>query len=146
MRLLLAIDDSPHSESAIRSLRDDMSPDGHEVLVLHAVQPVTSSPDDESTQRVFGERVTEPDEAFAGGAELVRKTAARLAKWGFRVELAVEEGDARSAILRRAKSWHPDLIVMGSHSRKPLERVLLDSISDSVMRDANCSLLIIKNL
>jgi len=146
MRLLLAVDDSPESEVAIRSLRDDLIPNNNEVLVLHAVENGKSAEDNNAPRLDSRAREAKQRDAVIKAAEFVRKTAARLASWGFRAESAVEEGDARMVILDRAKTWRPDLIVMGSHSRDSIERALMGSVSNSVMRDAECSLLIIKNL
>jgi nucleotide-binding universal stress UspA family protein len=56
----------------------------------------------------------------------------------------VMRGDAKSAILDDAKSWGADLIVMGSHGRRGLERFLVGSVSEAVLRHAHCSVEIVR--
>ncbi|MEK7388104.1 MAG: universal stress protein [Elusimicrobiota bacterium] len=52
----------------------------------------------------------------------------------------VEEGDAAAVIIRRAR--RADLLVMGSHGRKGVERALMGSRAESVIRDAPIPVLV----
>ena len=54
------------------------------------------------------------------------------------------EGDPAGEIVRYATDAGIDLIVMGTHGRTGLERLLLGSVAEKVMRDANCSVLVVK--
>lgn len=54
------------------------------------------------------------------------------------IEIVVGDGDFAESILNTAKKIHADVIVIGSHSRKWLENVLLGSITEKVLR--NCPL------
>ncbi|MFP5501260.1 MAG: universal stress protein [Candidatus Sericytochromatia bacterium] len=54
----------------------------------------------------------------------------------------IELGDPASAILERAAAWPADLIVMGSHGRSALKRLMLGSVSDAVVHKAPCSVLV----
>jgi nucleotide-binding universal stress UspA family protein len=60
---------------------------------------------------------------------------------GVDAQVAVEEGDAAAVILERALSMPADLLVMGTHGRSNLERLLFGSITDEVMRVAPCPVL-----
>jgi nucleotide-binding universal stress UspA family protein len=51
----------------------------------------------------------------------------------------VLEGDPRLRILEAADNWNAGLIVMGSHARKPIEAILLGSVSDAVSSHAHCA-------
>jgi len=59
------------------------------------------------------------------------------------IETVVEEGDSSEAILKTAKKHHADVIVIGSHSRKWLENVLLGSITEKVLRHSTLPLFIV---
>lgn len=61
-----------------------------------------------------------------------------------RVELKVLEGDPVDMILRAAEETHSDVIVMGTHGRTALTRLLLGSVAESVIRKAPCPVLTAK--
>jgi nucleotide-binding universal stress UspA family protein len=60
-----------------------------------------------------------------------------------RVNCLLVEGNAATAILKAAKDNHCDLIVMGSHGRTGLERFVLGSVAEQVVRKAPCAVLIV---
>jgi nucleotide-binding universal stress UspA family protein len=55
-------------------------------------------------------------------------------------------GDPRVLTLDHAKEWGADLIVLGSHSRRGLDRMLMGSVSEAVARHAHCSVEVIRPL
>ncbi|HWG42712.1 MAG TPA: universal stress protein [Gemmataceae bacterium] len=61
-----------------------------------------------------------------------------------RVESQVLEGDPVDMILRAAKETHSDVIVMGTHGRGALARLLLGSVAEAVLRKAPCPVLTAK--
>lgn len=63
---------------------------------------------------------------------------------GFAVKTLTVMGEAASAILTLAESMKPDLIVVGSHGRTGIQRFLLGSVSERIVRYAPCSVLVIK--
>jgi nucleotide-binding universal stress UspA family protein len=54
------------------------------------------------------------------------------------------EGDPATEIVRYAHDAAMDLIVMGTHGRTGLERLLMGSVAEKVMRDSPCSVLVVK--
>jgi nucleotide-binding universal stress UspA family protein len=54
------------------------------------------------------------------------------------------EGDPATEIVRYASEAGIDLIVMGTHGRTGLERLLMGSVAEKVMREARCSVLVVK--
>jgi nucleotide-binding universal stress UspA family protein len=59
------------------------------------------------------------------------------------VETLVRRGDPVAEILKAADESHCDLIVMGTHGRSGLGRVLLGSTADAILRTAHCPVLTI---
>ena len=60
------------------------------------------------------------------------------------IKTMVKEGDFAEAILETAKDLKTDIIVMGSHSHRWLEEILIGSVTEKVLRHAsiplfNCS-------
>lgn len=54
------------------------------------------------------------------------------------------EGDPATEIVRFCKDAGMDLVVMGTHGRSGMERLLMGSVAEKVMRDAPGSVLVVK--
>jgi nucleotide-binding universal stress UspA family protein len=54
-------------------------------------------------------------------------------------------GDPASAIVRLAEEEHVDLIVMGTHGRTGLSRLLMGSVAEAIVRRAPCPVLTFKH-
>lgn len=61
-----------------------------------------------------------------------------------RVESQVMEGDPVDMILRAAEETHSDVIVMGTHGRTGLGRLLMGSVAEAVIRKVPCPVLSVK--
>ena len=61
-----------------------------------------------------------------------------------RVEYFLNEGEPVSEILGVAEEVNADLIVMGTHGRTGLGRLLMGSVAEQVMRRANCPVLTVR--
>lgn len=53
-------------------------------------------------------------------------------------------GKPATEIVKTAGEWPADLIVIGSHGRQGIERVLLGSVAEAVGRHAHCSVLVVR--
>ena len=142
MKVLLAIDDSKFSEAATQAVIHQMRPDRSDVLVLHVVEPLLLIPyeyiGDVSTLQAAQK------EALKRGKELVARAKEQLERAGFKAQSSVEEGDPRSTILDHAAHTSVDVVVVGSHGRKGLDRFLIGSVAESVARHAVCSVWVVR--
>ena len=59
------------------------------------------------------------------------------------IQTLIKEGEIAELILKTAKEIHADIIVMGSHSRKWLENILLGSVTEKVLHQTLIPLYII---
>lgn len=59
------------------------------------------------------------------------------------IQTIVKEGDTANSILETAKQLHADIIVLGTHSRKWLENILMGSVAEKVLEDTILPLFII---
>jgi nucleotide-binding universal stress UspA family protein len=143
MRILLAIDDSKFSEAAVEAVIEQARPHGTEVRILHVVEP---------PPLLVGRELGGYEPALQDALEfqkqhaeaLVAKTAESLRVRGLKATAALEVGDPKSKILDAAEGWHADLIVLGSHGRKGLNRFLMGGVSEAVARHACCSVEIVR--
>lgn len=60
------------------------------------------------------------------------------------ISMSVVKGSAKKLILEEAEKWKADLIIVGSLGHNFLSRLFLGSVSDAVVRHANCSVLIVR--
>jgi len=60
-------------------------------------------------------------------------------------EQMIPTGDPRAVILDAARAWPADLIVLGSHGRRGLDRFLMGSVAESVAIHAHCSVEVIRS-
>jgi nucleotide-binding universal stress UspA family protein len=59
------------------------------------------------------------------------------------IKVLVKEGDYAATILETAEALHADAIVMGTHSRKWLEKILMGSVTEEVLSQSSIPLFII---
>jgi nucleotide-binding universal stress UspA family protein len=141
MKTLIAIDDSKFSEEALRFAASHIPPQGSEVRVLHVLQPIAFSAPPQMAQQYAPELESQGKQA----RELVERFAATLRAKNFKVEAEVEKGDIRLKIIDSAREWNADLVIVGSHGRTGIPRVLLGSVAEFVARNAPCSVLIVRS-
>jgi nucleotide-binding universal stress UspA family protein len=142
LKILLAIDGSKCSEDTATAIAQQLRPDGAEVRVLHVSEPTWLAVDYElgQVQEIQAAR----EEGLKRGKEIVESIKPLLAQAGFAVTTAFEEGDPRFAITEYAAQWNADLLVVGSHGRRGLGRLLIGSVAEYVARHAHCTVLIVR--
>ncbi len=143
MKILLAIDDSKFSQAATEALAVQAKPKETEVRVLHVIEPLPIYPEGQAWgYGGVSTQVTQEDRKEA--EELVARSVQTLRKAGFTVTAAVEQGIPKMVIIDLAKVWPADLVVVGSHGRKGLDRFLMGSVSEAVARHAPCSVQVVR--
>ncbi len=81
-----------------------------------------------------------------GGKQRLREFVKAHTHSKIQPELIVHDGAAPDCILLFAQEQKADLIVMGTHGRRGLDRLVLGSVTNRVMRRAPCPVLAISNL
>lgn len=146
MKILLAIDGSEFSQAAMQALISQMRPEGAEVLVLRVVEPRVFITPPQMAPGYAPEQDEILKEDIRYATELVNQASKVLRSASFSVSTRVVEAEARNGILDIAAEWRADLIVLGSHGRKGLQRFLLGSVAEFVARHADCSVEIVRVL
>jgi nucleotide-binding universal stress UspA family protein len=80
----------------------------------------------------------------AEGRAAVERVKAALERDGIGVDSAVLEGEPAEQVIGYAASHGADLIVLGSHGRTGLGRLLLGSVSEKVIGQAACPVMVVK--
>ncbi len=115
---------------------------GSKVTLLYALDiTILTIPDPEAAMA----NVEAMREAFQEHADKLMTTLKqKAALHGIQPEMLVKEGDVHDEIISVAKERGVDLIVMGTHGRRGLNRLLLGSVAESVARRAHCAVLLIR--
>jgi len=142
LRILLAIDGSPHSQAAVDEVLRRPWPSSSTIRVISVIQPYTPP----ATEFVLaGATLEDIRQQQASSAEQIIGLAADALKaTGLSTETRVRQGDPRSAIVDEADEWGADLIVVGSHGRTGLTRWLLGSVAQAVVGNASCSVEVVR--
>jgi len=151
MKILLAVDDSKFAEAAIQVAISQVRQDHTQVLVLHVVDWSNFMPTPfprVGEEPMYSVRQLESiiQGETAKAHKMVTSAAERLRSAGFEASTSVREGDPKAVILDCATEWGSDLIIVGSHGRKGVDRFVLGSVSEAVARYARCSVEIVRPL
>lgn len=146
MKVIVALDDSAHSEYALESVMERPWADGTEFLILSVFEPY--HPDFAGWDAGAVEQAVR----YARGLEeqvkkYVANCASKLSQCLGNAKVsceAVENARIKETIIQKAIHWQADLIIMGSHGRSGIERFLLGSVSQAVISHSPCSVEIIK--
>jgi nucleotide-binding universal stress UspA family protein len=134
--ILHPTDFSRNSESAFHMACALARDYGARLALLH-VKPLPTV--------AYGEFGALPPEA-TDHLEEIKERLARLQPTDLpAVDRYVVEGEIAWEILRMAKELKCDLIVMGTHGRSGLGRLLMGSVAELVVRKAGCPVLTVKN-
>jgi nucleotide-binding universal stress UspA family protein len=140
-RILVPVDFSSPSERAWKIAQDLAATLGSQIVLVHVyVEPPRylegPSPD------------VQVREVYASGRRWVEE---QLGRWadaararGIAVKTLLQEGAAHEAIVATARAEGADLIAMGTHGYGGLDRLLLGSVADRVIRLAPCPVLAIR--
>lgn len=147
MKILIATDGTKHSDSALDMLKKVRFGDGDKVRIISVIDMavpmaldiyggyIPDTTDLEKVAREHGTRI------LADYAETVREYCKNCTA---EIETDLLFGSPDSRIVEAAEQMNADLIVLGSHGYNAWERLLLGSVSDSVVRHAPCSVLVVR--
>jgi len=147
-RILLATDGSEFSARAARSIAERPWPEGTEIEVLSvvelhlgAVQALLEPPymDNQQLESQREEAMKRAEAAVASAVEILSKAFPKVSE-----SISVLLDGPKAVIIEEADKWGADLIVVGSHGHRGIERFLLGSVSEGVALHAKCSVEVIR--
>ncbi len=147
MKILLATDGSRQSQAAIEMLKRFKLTDGDEVKIISVVDMAVPMAID-----IYGGYLPDTTEmektAREHAAKILDETCQRLGDicGGDKVTVTSDIlfGSPESRVVETAEELGADLILVGSHGYSRWERLLLGSVSSSVVHHAPCSVLVVR--
>lgn len=116
---------------------------GAKIHVLFVIEPPVFIFDHQGFSSLAVNKVIE--NLREAGERIVEKTAKLIRKAGVEdVEVAVREGSPAQTVLQYAKKKKIDLIVMGTHGRRGLNRILLGSVAEEVVRTSDVPVMTVR--
>ena len=138
-RVLVATDFSSGSESALRVATRLAKLSDTDLVIAHAWELPTA----------FGAELPAPSDAVTAlredaleGIESAQRLAVALG--ASRVSTMILEGEPSNVVVGAAADGVFDLVVVGTHGRTGLSRVLLGSVAEKIVRRSPCSVLVVR--
>jgi len=142
MKVLLAIDESEFSAEAAREVEARLRLPDTTVRVLHVVG--TFIPPAAAVVDARGSLEGVKEGVLDRYHELVNGIADRLKNLGIAAEGVVREGNPGKTIVKEAKEWDADLIVVGAHGLTGIESLIMGNVARHVVDHAPCSVEVVR--
>ena len=148
MKIILATDGTKFGEAAAEMLGKLSLNDGDEVKIINVVDMAMPLAID-----IYGGYLPDTTElekvAREQASKVVDDTTSKLRGYFGEKNVDISSdvlfGSPDGRIVETAEDMGADLIVIGSHGYKRWERLLLGSVSDSVVHHAHCSVLVVRS-
>lgn len=149
MKVLFATDGGKQCDAAVESIRRLALVDGDEIKVISVVDMALPMAID-----IYGGFLPDTSEfektARENAEKIVSETTEKLKTFADSGKVTISTdvlfGSPDSRIVETAEEWQANLIVVGSHGYSRWERLLLGSVSDSVVHHAPCSVLVVRTV
>ena len=130
--VLVPVDASEPAKDGIRHAVDLASQTGCRLTFCYVVDHAAITAEAAAGQIVSVHALM--DEGRSTGREVLAAAVAAAAARGVKNQTMLEEGDPVETILRLAHELAPDILVMGTHGRRGISRLLLGSTTENVLR------------
>ena len=135
-KILLATDGSKYSKAAAERAIDFAGEYGGELRAVSVV---------DVPAEFYGEAPDAVEDLINKAKGYVEDVKRQAEAAGIKAETFVREREAYKAILDLAKELNVNTIVMGSHGRTGLKRLLMGSVTEKVIGYASCPVLVVKS-
>lgn len=140
-RILCAVDFSDGSLAALKSAIELAHGGSRRLFIFHVseAQPVFSQ---WLTPDRLGEVTVELQQAAKESMDELLDSAQLE---DVSVETEITNGRAFVEIIKKAREWKADLVVLGAKGMASLDQIVMGSTAERVMKESACSVLIVKN-
>jgi nucleotide-binding universal stress UspA family protein len=145
MKVLLAIDGSPHSDLAVKQVATQPWPRNSAVEILTVIHP-TIPMFTEPTLVMAASSVQQAEQLREAAPRLVDAAGKQIARSapGLTVTTKILDGAPAHVIVDEARAWGAELIVLGSHGYGFIKRMVLGSVAAAVVANASCSVQVVR--
>ncbi len=148
MNVLLAVDQSRNSSAATKFVEAFRLPDSSKLYLLFVEEPQGEVPGQDHFPRKFGHFREElskmRQKTMEKARQLVNRRVAPFRAKGLEVHPIVVEGIPGTEILTAIEQHQIDLVALGTKGLSGIKRFLLGSVSEWMLNEAPCSVLIVR--
>ena len=134
--ILVALDCSESTQMVIDALEQLQIQPQTKIILVHVLPSV-----DQESER-------EPERPHQSTSAVYQQVEKQLQKYQSQVsgsQIDLTRGDPAEEIIRLANIYQANLIVIGTRGLKGVKRIIEGSVSDQVVADAPCSVLVVKS-
>lgn len=148
-KILIAVDYDPSAQNIAEKGYDLASAMNASVILLHVVSDPTYYSSLNYSPIMGFDSFSNLDVVQAGAADSLKNAAqnyldkTREFLGGSNITSVIKEGDFGDGILEAAAETGADIIVMGTHSRRGIDKILMGSVAEKVLRHSTVPLFII---
>jgi nucleotide-binding universal stress UspA family protein len=147
MKILIAYDGSSCADAAVNDLQRAGLPAVAEVRILSVAEVFLPQPSDDPSgsveplpavvQRAHARALQAVEEVRSLAMQARERVLAMFPGW--QVQADARADSPAWAVIKEADAWQPHLVVVGSHGRSALGRLVLGSVSHKVLTEVRCS-------
>jgi len=145
LRVLVPVDFSDITNVVLRVVKRILEAHGGEAILFHTVSPAVYIAYPESLtvdvidvkllQEIERNKKAEAEEKLKGFVDFLKPIQAKV---------LVEVGDPRDLILEMEEKEDPDLVILGSHRKGLIEKILIGSTAEKVVKHGKKPVLVVK--
>jgi nucleotide-binding universal stress UspA family protein len=143
-RILVPIDGSRTAAAGLReAIRLASGNTRATIRLLHVMDPLPAM---QGMEVIITEQLIENMEQF--GVRVLKDAKALVRRHGIGADTVFQKqalGRTSDAIVKQARKWRADLIVMGTHGRRGVSRIVLGSDAEAVVRSAPAPVLLVRS-
>lgn len=144
-RLIVGIDGSRWAEAAVTAVAERAWPADSEVRLVNAVwNPPPPTPGFEGHETLAMQIADWVAQENSRIGEIVERSKARLESRGLKVTVIIREADPKRLLIEEAAGWQADCVFIGARGHGRLERLLLGSVSSTIVERAPCTVEIVR--
>ncbi|NDL66855.1 universal stress protein [Anaerotalea alkaliphila] len=140
-KIIVPIDGSKHANLAIEKAKEFAQSFDCKIVLLNSYDVHNLYMDLQVANRIKSIDLDKPQEDSKALLETAKQS---LKDFGERVEMVSVEGDPANEIIKYVEGSDADMVIMGSHGLKGVQRFLIGSVTNKVLHHIEKPILIVR--
>lgn len=146
LKILVAIDGSPDSETAVKAVQERVWPAHSQIFLVSVIDPKRAGLFTTLTPSVIRWFLDKGDDEKTVLGRMLEGHAKKLRENVESVTCLVKTGNPADVLVDEATAWGVDCIFMGARGLSQMKRFLIGGVSSAVAASAHCSVEIVRSI